>query len=38
MCNAFDAAGEAIYKDDGHLRATFVRERVYYIDRVLGEN
>jgi peptidoglycan/LPS O-acetylase OafA/YrhL len=38
FCPAFDNAGQPMYKDESHLRATFVREHASFIDRVLGEN
>jgi hypothetical protein len=37
FCKALDDKGEPIYKDDSHLRATFVRDHATFIDRVLSD-
>jgi hypothetical protein len=35
-CPATTLGGEPIYKDESHLRASFVREHARYIDQVVG--
>jgi len=35
-CPSVTATGEPIYKDSGHLRPSFVRDHVLYLDETLG--
>ena len=37
-CEVADSAGAPIYKDGVHLRASFVRDHVQYIDHVFDDN
>ncbi len=36
QCFALDSDGKAKYKDSGHLRPTYVRNKLFYLDKVMG--